>query len=447
MKTVSKVALAAMLGLGAGGLTLAVPAVAKDKKNKAPEAGKPTYSPEFVKAAQPLQAALKTAADPTALNAAKTDQDKTAAQAALTQRLVALDPQVTAAELAAKTDDDKYMVGLMRIQIEQARVRVAGADQQRLRPTLEGLVANPKTPADQRGQFALVLGKLALQRGDKAAGLTYLTQAQRAGNTDPDLPILVSQLKLQNGDLAGGSADLAAAIKANEDKGVAVPAAWYGAAADAAAKRKDPQALTYLTRWVAANPTTKAYHDALTIYGLQRGSVVTLDKGSAVDVFRLMRQTRSLDQYGYGEYAQKVIDGGLPDEGKAVLSEGFGNTKLPRTPTYAALLDQAKRQAELQGSLAPLETKANASANGKLAEQTADAYLGQANYAKAVALYRTALGKGGVDANAVNTHLGIALALSGDKEGARTAFKTVSGEPRAGVAQFWLTWLDHPATA
>ncbi len=84
------------------------------------------------------------------------------------------------------------------------------------------------------------------------------------------------------------------------------------------------------------------------------------------------------------------------------------------------------------------------------AASTADVYLGQGTYAKAAELYRTALTKGGVNADEVNTRLGIALARSGDKAGAQTAFAAVQGTPRAGIAALWNTWTQvgsSPAAA
>ena len=55
--------------------------------------------------------------------------------------------------------------------------------------------------------------------------------------------------------------------------------------------------------------------------------------------------------------------------------------------------------------------------------------------------------KGGVDADTVNTRLGIALANSGDKAGAQAAFDTVKTEPRPGIAGLWLAYLASPPTA
>ena len=62
-------------------------------------------------------------------------------------------------------------------------------------------------------------------------------------------------------------------------------------------------------------------------------------------------------------------------------------------------------------------------------------------------MYRQALSKGGVDKDEVNTHLGIALARSGDKAGAQTAFAAVTTEPRAGIASLWTTWLQAGTSA
>ena len=96
-----------------------------------------------------------------------------------------------------------------------------------------------------------------------------------------------------------------------------------------------------------------------------------------------------------------------------------------------------------KASLPAADKGARAAANGKAALSTADAYVGYAEYAKAIDLYKVALAKGGVDANTVNLHMGWAQALSGDAAGAKATFATVAG-PRKPVADFWIIHLDHP---
>jgi hypothetical protein len=70
----------------------------------------------------------------------------------------------------------------------------------------------------------------------------------------------------------------------------------------------------------------------------------------------------------------------------------------------------------------------------------ADVYAGYRDYAKAADLYRVALQKGGVDANLVNTRLGIALAMGGQRADAEAAFGKVAGV-RAPLANLWRAWL------
>ncbi|MEA3017142.1 MAG: hypothetical protein QOI38_1864, partial [Sphingomonadales bacterium] len=83
-----------------------------------------------------------------------------------------------------------------------------------------------------------------------------------------------------------------------------------------------------------------------------------------------------------------------------------------------------------------------AAATGTSALRTGDAFLGYARYPEAIALYQAALQKGGVDANLVNTRLGIAYALSGQRQLAETTFRAVTG-PRADLAAFWMLWLQQ----
>ena len=58
---------------------------------------------------------------------------------------------------------------------------------------------------------------------------------------------------------------------------------------------------------------------------------------------------------------------------------------------------------------------------------------------------RAALQKGGQDANMVNTRLGAALALAGQRAEAEAAFRAVTGQ-RAELAQLWLLWLSSHQT-
>jgi Flp pilus assembly protein TadD len=83
-------------------------------------------------------------------------------------------------------------------------------------------------------------------------------------------------------------------------------------------------------------------------------------------------------------------------------------------------------------------------ANTKALIRIGDSYAALGDNAKAIEVYRAALKKPDVDAAVANIHLGIALARSGDKAGAKAAFEAVTG-PRAEVAKYWLLYLQTHA--
>jgi len=93
-------------------------------------------------------------------------------------------------------------------------------------------------------------------------------------------------------------------------------------------------------------------------------------------------------------------------------------------------------------SISVSEKAANAAgATGKPAAGAGDAYLGYGEDAKAIPFYKMALQKGSVDADQVNTRLGIALARSGQKDEARKYLSAVGGV-RSDIAKYWLLYVD-----
>src|SRR3546814_4609031 len=97
-----------------------------------------------------------------------------------------------------------------------------------------------------------------------------------------------------------------------------------------------------------------------------------MGKPERVDLFRLMRATKSLaDQSDYLEYAALTFDLGLPSETKTVLAEGTSAGKIASGSADAsALAKTAQDVISRDESLTSLTTKAKAKADGKLAAQT-----------------------------------------------------------------------------
>lgn len=374
-----------------------------------------------------------------------------AAQTAIAAKDIATaEPLVAQAEAAAKTDDEKYIAAALRLNVEAIRVQTPGTSTAGLTAPLDALLANPKTPPADQARYAYQRGVIAANAKDNAGAATYFERARTLGYNDPNLPLQLVKLKMEGGDIAGGTAELEKVIAAQSTAGQKVDEQLYRYAIAKTAQRKmAPQTLSWIERYLTAYPTVKNWREMVVFYGIQPQSQVTLDKGQKLDLYRLLGAGRALaDQYDYELYGQYAFDLGIPWETKTVLTAGKAAGKVPAGSANASgLLTAANGAITNEGSLSGLETRAKAGANGKLAASTADAYLGSGNQAKAIELYRVALQKGGVDADAVNTRLGIALAGSGDKAGARTAFDAVKGAPRADVAKLWTIYLDHPPVA
>jgi tetratricopeptide (TPR) repeat protein len=429
MKTVSKLALAAIFATGASGLALSAPAFAKDKKAEAKAPGL-KLSPDVLKAGQAAQTAI----------AAKD--------------FATAEPAVVQVEAAAKTDDDKYIAAAMRYDLEQQKLAVSQAanpnapiNETVLAKPLEALIASPSTPAADRGRYAYRRGALAFNGKQYPQALQYFAQAKQLDYNDPNLSLQIVKAKMESGDVAGATADLDAAIAAQSAGGQKADEQLYRyAIAKSYQAKLKPQTMTWLKKWVSAYPTSKNWRDTIVLYGVQQNALVPMDETQKIDMFRLMRATKSLaDQNDYLEYADSVNRRGLPSEAQAVVKEGIATGKIPASNTLAkGLIADTTTAIRNDGPIAAIEKRAEAAPNGKLAASTGDVYLGQDNYAKAVTMYRLALTKGGVAADDVNLHLGIALAKSGDKAGASTAFGAIQSSPRKETADLWSTWMAAP---
>lgn len=429
MKSISRVAFAAALMAGAAGIAVSPPAIAQKKQQDEQKGPALKLSKEVQAAAGAAQKALAA---------------KDYATAAT---------QLTTAQGVVKSDDDRYIVAALQLQLEAQKIQDARAANQQigdqgLKAPLEALIANPKTPQVDVAKYNFQLGVMAANAKDNAGAVNYFQRAQQLGYSDPNLPLQLVKLKIDAGDVAGGLGELEKAIDAQTAAGQKPSEDLYKyAIAQANKKRMGPQTAAWIKRWLVAYPSAQNWRDGIVTYGLTQQSAVTLDKGQKVDLYRLMRSAKALaDQYDYEIYAQWAYDLGLPHEAKAVIDEGKAAGKLP-AGSSADLLRVANQAIASEGSLAPVEAKAKAGANGRIALNTGDAYLGMGNYAKAVELYQVALQKGGVDADVVNTHKGIALSNSGDKAGAKAAFAEVKTAPRTDIAAFWTLFIDNPPSA
>ena len=409
MKLVSSLALAAALVLGSA----SAPAIAQKKGKE--EAPKAEFSAAERNALAPLQKAV-------------TEKNWEAAKAAL-----------PAAQAAAQGPDAKYVLGRFLYDIGRGT-----SDDALQAQGVDAMIASGKVPAAELPNFYQSQASLALKAKNYAVAEAALARVMELNPNDATAVLSLAQVKLEQKKNSEALPLLERVIQVQEAAGKKPDEIIYKYALQLNLDAKNnARSLALSRQLLAAYPNETNWKNALGIF--QRA--VTLDRSSELDLLRLMRASKSLTSAPeYLELARQLDTAGLPGEAKSVLDEAVAAGKLtPSQPGYVELMRTiGPRYQGDRASLASEESRANSSPSGTLAIKLADAYAGYGDYAKAISLYRAALAKSGVDANLVNTRLGIALAASGDKAGAEAAFKAVTG-PRAELANLWVAWLSRTA--
>lgn len=411
MTKLSLMSVGLALALGVAGTVGSAPAVAA-KKEKAPAGPKLEVSKEFRTAATPIEADIK---------AGKND--------GMAARLDALATQY-------KLPDEQFLIGARRYEFGKATNNSA-----ELRKAVVAMVESKSALIPNAIQLNGAAGQYAYNAKDYADAVVRLSEAVRLGSKDPDHFIILAESNFQLGKLTEGLDFADRAVTEKKATGQPAPADWYQRALSVALRSKSqPQIAKWAAARVGAYPTPQNWRDALLIY--KDGA--KLEGQPALDVMRLIRATKSLaGERDYFEYAALASERGLPGEAKAVIEEGMSSGAIGKAsrPINELLAAATSKVIGDLPSLAASEKKASTDAAGRLASATADGYLSYGQDDKAVPLYRLALQKGQVDADTVNTRLGIALARLGQIAEARNAFDSVKG-PRAEIAKYWLLWLD-----
>ncbi|MBN8831734.1 MAG: hypothetical protein J0G94_14195 [Sphingomonadales bacterium] len=431
MRFLSTTALSIALAAVSVGLVVPSSAMAAKKEDKdAGGAPKLSLSKEFMPAAQELQK-LSQAND----------------WAGLKAKLAEAEPKVT-------KPDDKYFFGQLML---NAGLQLK--DQPTQRKGLETMLASGLTPAADVAKFQFFVGQFAFVAKDWPAARTNLDAAVKAGYPDAQALVLLAntyfleaQGQVQGNEFspAGkalikqGLPYLQQAIAKQEAAGQAVDKSWYNTGFRMAVASQDPSQPQWTNLALSHNGSPENWRIALR--GLQDANA-GMSRDENIDLLRLMASSKSLQNaYSYNEYAEAAWRLGLPGEVKSVIDGGRASGEIDKGALGDLYQLAAGSIAKDQASLPASEKAAAAAATGKPAASAANGYLSYGNYTKAAELYRLALQKGGVDANEVNTRLGIALARSGDKAGAIEAFNKVEGTgARKQIATLWAVWVNSPS--
>lgn len=423
MRLKSALAFGLMLPLG-GAVLLTAPAVAAEKKADQPSL-KP--SPAFVKIYVEADKATKA------------------------KDFAGAETQIAAAEATATTPDDKYLAGSLWLNLGLGK-----QDEALQRKGVEQMLASGKASQADVAKFSFFAGQFALKTKDFDPAIKYFNDSIAAGyaGSSPNVMLAEAYFGKAYQNVSGnqlapagkqlaiqGLASLKKAIDIQTAAGQPVEGGWYTRGFQMSALASAPDAAFWSSQALKADPKPENWRIALRSY--QDGHR-TITRDENLDLLRLMAATGALkDAYSYQEYSDALLKGGLFGEAKSVIDAGRAAGNLSGTQLSDVYKIASDGIPSDKASLASSEAAAAKASTGKIAASTASAYMGYGNYAKAVSLYRLALQKGGVDANEVNTRIGIALAKSGDNAGAKAAFATVTTPgARKDIADFWQVWLS-----
>lgn len=421
MKSVSRFALGAALALGASSLV----SIEAAQAQRAP---RPQRQATVQVQGRTLNVSREERTALVALDAAFRGTDRAAQDAAL-----------AAAQAVARSADARYATAGYQLEIGRQR-----GDNRLIAPAIDSLIALGQVAADELPGYLTLQAQFALDARDTPKAERALNQLLTLRPNDANTMWTLARLRLQQNNRPEGIAMLQRAIAAHQASGRPAPEPWHRLAlATAYESRQAAQSIALARTLVGAYPSAVNWRDALLIYR----ELGTLDTGAQVDLWRLMRATGALSgERDYQQLAEALNQAGLPGEAKAVLDEGVTRRMIDsaRSPFREMLSVATQRIPADRADLPNAQRAALAAATGTPALRTGDAMLGYGRYADAVALYRAAIQKGGIDANVVNTRIGIAHALAGQRVEAEAAFRAVTG-PRADLAAFWLLWLAQPA--
>jgi hypothetical protein len=410
MKLVSTLALSA--ALIAGGMA-AAPAAAQKKK--------------AAEAAQPQQAAER-----------KFDISKEARkpigdlQAALKAKSADIPQKFAAAQAAARNTDDKYLVA--KLQLQHA---LDTKDKVAQRAAVEAILASGGADAAEASTLNSYIGGEAFASGNYALAETSYAARLATNPDDLDAVVNLARTKMELKKDAEALTLLQQAISLSKARGQNAQDSWYTNALAIAHRQKNTAAAAELAR-----ETLKLYPNQQNFKNLVAITQPLLGKDNEAfaDLLRLMQvsgnMNSSTDYLRLAEYYDYARNWGAA---QTVLQAAAKAGKT--SAAHSALLSKVSaRIAEDKAALPGAEAKARAGSNGALALSLASIYAGYQDYAKAADLYRVALQKGGVDANLVNTRLGMAMAMAGNRAEAEAALSKVTGI-RAPLAGLWMAWL------
>lgn len=346
-------------------------------------------------------------------------QDWTAARAA-----------IPAAQATARGNDARYLTA-------QAMLHIATStnDTPLQSQAVDALIASGRPQGAELQLLYEHQLNFALAAGDTAKAQQAQARLDALNPNDPSRFVRQAQLLVRGNNFAGAVPLYLQAIQA---AGAQARVEWRRDLAATAFQARDPNALRYFREWLVAAPSPNSWHDTLAVFAEQGANT-----GLRLDIYRLMRAAGAmLAERDFVQYAEAADQARAYEEVAAVLQDGISRNLITRNAAWARdhIARANERVSRIRSVYAQDRRDALAGNDPQRAVLVGDRHYGAGEYALAAEMYRAALQKGG-DAGSVNTRLGAALALAGQRAEAEAALRAVTG-PRAELASLWLLWLS-----
>lgn len=414
----SRIALAIALGVSAAALSAVTPAVAAKK-----EAAQPTIklSDAVRKALAPAQEAMKA-------------NDFATAQS-----------HVDAARAAATTEDEKFVVGQI-----QLNIGIMAQDNAKVCQGVEEMLATSKTDAETKPKLASQLGHCAYEAKNYPKAEQAYANAIASGPVADDVYARLADAQFRDGKVAEAVNTLQKVINTQAAAGKSVPTDWYARGADMASRAKAaPQFVDITSAWLAAYPIKQNWHDSIMIYR----QLANPSGDADLDLLRLLRGSGAMPLAAASAYTDYAIAVYLkfPNEAVSVLKEGIAAGKLNPTTSQNTReilsISEPKIAADRNAVKGAVAASQGAKATYQSVLGNADLSYGFGDYKQAADLYALAASKPGANADVVNLRAGASLIQAGDKEGGKAALAKVQGGVQKVIARYWSVLADHPATS
>jgi len=346
-----------------------------------------------------------------------------------------------AARAAVRSADGRYV--LARLELDTA---IATGNRTAQTQAISAALASRQATDQEQAELLRQYAAIAYESGGLDAAQSALERALNLSPQDPETLSMLAQLTRNRGNATQALGYFQRALRAAEASGRRLPESRYRLAlamAEQAGQRG--VALEIARQFISAYPSPGNWRDVLMVYR----TTGTIDPGQNLDAMRLMRAAGALaGERDYFALAQALDQAGLPAEAKAVLEEGVArkmvtaNDPAPRDLLRTSTTRATRERGQLTGQVAEAQA---VTATATQARTVADTLLSHGRYAEAAELYRLALTRPGEDPGLINSRLGMALAMAGQRAEAEAAFRAASG-PRSELAALWAIWLaQRPA--